>query len=299
MFWRYLQAGIYWVSYLVFPLLVYFVWRLLEEPGSWLIMTGILLALVFIYARFVEPYWLKVRTEKYSHAGGKIAVRILLLSDPHFGVFRKKRFFEKVFAKIRELKPDLILIPGDLINDPSEAELKEIFKPLAKLGAPVYAVTGNHDSKKPGYYISERVREELEAVGVKAMDNLVEVVSVKGVKINLLGMSDLMEGEHDWRVLWQERDRKHFNLLLAHNPDMAHEIVAGSPVDMVLSGHTHDGQIKLPPISTWLIPTVHKFHHGWHQINGRPVYVSSGLGEVILPMRFLIRPEIVVMDLTL
>ncbi|MCC6643794.1 metallophosphoesterase, partial [Candidatus Peregrinibacteria bacterium] len=185
----------------------------------------------------------------------------------------------------------------DLINDPSEAELKEIFKPLAHLGAPVYAVTGNHDAQKPGYYVSERVREELQAVGVKAMDNLHEEVEVQGVKINLLGMSDLIEGEHDWSVLWQKRDRKHFNLLLAHNPDATVDIVPGTPVDLVLSGHTHAGQIKLPPISNWLIPTKHKFVRGWYQVNGRPVYVSSGLGEVILPMRFLIPPEIVVMDI--
>lgn len=256
-----------------------------------------LLVLVFIYSRFVEPQRIIVRRERKEFREGGSLLRLALISDLHLGVFKNDVFLRRILGKVQEADVDLIIIPGDLINDPSRQELEEFFKPLADLKQPVFVVTGNHDARKPGYYNSEEVREALKPM-VQLMDNTIFEWKYGGREIRLVGLSDLMEGQADFDLL-NQISPEHFNLVIAHNPDAAHLIATHLPAHLVLSGHTHAGQIFLPPLSDWLIPTKHKFRRGWYEVNGRPVYVSSGLGEVILPMRFLIPPEVVILDLVI
>ena len=297
MFWRRLQQAIYYLSFAVFPLTIYIAWALTQRPTHLFWWVLLLLALVFIYARFVEPQRVVVRRERRVFREGGKSVRLVLISDLHLGVFKGERFLRKILARVREAKPDLVVIPGDLINDPSPAELKKNFRELGDLKIPVYVVTGNHDSRKPGYYTSEEVRGVLRPL-VTVMDNARATWVGEQTRMQITGLSDLMEGKADFTLLDDLKD-KDFNLIIAHNPDAAYRIPAGIPADLIVSGHTHAGQIFLPPLSDWLIPCKHKFRRGWYEVHGRPVYVSSGLGEVILPMRFLIPPEVVVMELVI
>lgn len=296
MFWRYLQLMIYWGSWLVWILLIWIVSILPVQPANWLWWILLMLSGLFIYARFVEPYLLRVRRENFKLGKGKEEVRLVLISDMHLGVFHGEKFLRKIMGVVLAQKPDLVVIPGDLINDPSVAQLKEMFAPLKNFPVPIYAVTGNHDSKKPGYHESEKVREALRRAGVQTIDNAQAIFEKGFVRLHLYGLSDLMEGKADFSVLEKMRSNQH-NIIVAHNPDAAYQIEDILPAKLILSGHTHAGQIQIPFIYKWLIPCKYKFIRGWYKVRGRQVYVSSGLGEVILPMRLGAIPEIVVMDL--
>lgn len=292
-----LQYIVYFSSYLVWGILFWWVgqWGRVESIWWWVGMLGIVL---FIYARFVEPHLIVIKREKrvlHRGQGGRV-LRIAFISDLHLGVFKGEKFLRRVLEMVRREKVDLLLVGGDLINDPTRRQLKKIFKPFAEMEVPVLAVTGNHDAKIPGDFSSEEVREKLRLAGVEVVDNLgFSFKLAEGQWVEIVGLSDLMEGCVDWTIL-SKLKAENINIVLAHNPDSSHQISAALPVDLVLSGHTHAGQIFLPPFSYWLIPTKYKFVKGWYEVNGHSVLVSSGLGEVVLPLRFMIPPEIVVLE---
>lgn len=259
--------------------------------------------LVFLYARFVEPKMIRVKylqkgvSGKLLQSEQKEIVRLAFISDLHLGVFKGERFLRRVLDRIALERADLLVLGGDLINDPTIRQLGRMFESLRSVAIPMVAVTGNHDSKKPGDFESEEVRVQLRKVGVKVIDNAVERLELNdGRRFVVVGLSDLMEGKADFELL-NSLVAEDFNLLIAHNPDATYQLSENLPVNLVLSGHTHGGQIYLPPFSNWLIPTKYKFVKGWYEVNKRPVYVSSGVGEVVLPMRFLIPPEVVILDL--
>lgn len=296
MFWRYIQLMIYWVSFLAWFFLCYAIFKLITDFSVlWIVWLGV--TLLFIYARFVEPYQLRVRYEKFALGEGGEKVRLALISDLHLGVFQGSDFLEKILSRVLEEKADLLVIPGDLINDPTVEQLSKMFKPFKDFPLPVYAVTGNHDSMKPGYHESESVRKALRNYEVNAIDNMVAIFEKGYARLHLYGLSDLMEGKADFSILEKLRSNQH-NIIVAHNPDASCQIPDDLPAKLLVSGHTHAGQIRIPFVYKWLIPCKYKFVRGWYTINKRKVYVSSGLGTVILPMRLGAVPEIVVMDLT-
>lgn len=301
---KWVQYVTYYLSFLLLPLLYWMVMMVVVQPEQIWWWLGLLVVLGFVYMRFVEPYRIVLRREKIAERDGfgrksdinyPSGLKVALLTDLHLGIFKGERFFVRVLALVKREKPDLIILGGDLINDPSEKYLGRMFDKLKDIDIPILAVTGNHDSGIPGDYESERVRKELRKVGVVAIDNVGKKLKIKGKSLEILGLSDLSEGQFDLKVL-QKMSAKSFNILIAHNPDMAYLLQKKWPVNLVLSGHTHAGQIYLPPLSNWLIPCEHDFVRGWYKVKGKAVYVSSGLGEVVLPMRFLIPPEVVMLE---
>jgi len=292
------QVAVFWLSYLVFPWFVLAIWQILRRPADRVrqIVWGILLfgSLLFFYARFIEPGFLVVKPEVLAGRTEGVTVRMAIASDFHIGVFQDESLVQRVVDQIKKEKPDLLLIPGDFINNPTPEQLRDSFKPLSQLNIPIYAVTGNHDAGVPGNYSSEQVRQALQGL-VRTDDNKVDYFEKDGRTMAIYGLSDLMEGDYDFRILkGMPADR--FNLLLTHNPDTAYDLPANLPISLIVAGHTHGGQIFMPPFSNWMIPTVHPFVRGWYKVGGVPVYVTSGLGEVLLPLRFLMPPELVMME---
>ncbi len=298
----YLQLAVFWISYLVFPWLILVVAALFSLKRRqkvrrffWGVL--LILSLLFVYMRFVEPYMIMVRHEELVVREGGQHVKMAIISDPHLGVYKNEEFLRRLVAKIELEKPDFLIIPGDFINDPTHEQLQKMFLPFSALTMPVFAVTGNHDAKIPGYFSSDEVRAALTGL-VRDVDNKVDVFEKDGVQLHIYGLSDLMEGVSDYSVL-DEMDDDEFNLLLTHNPDSAYALPKEYPIDLMVSGHTHGGQIYFPPLFPWVIPCEYPFVRGWYEVAGMQVYVTSGVGEVMLPVRFLVPPEIVIMDLVI
>ncbi|MCC7432020.1 metallophosphoesterase [Candidatus Peregrinibacteria bacterium] len=298
---KWVQYLAYYLSFLLLPMLIWMVTMVVQQPDLVYWWMGLVFTLWFFYMRFVEPYKIVIRREQVgkrlddSHLKYPDGVKIALLTDLHLGIFKGERFLKRVLARLKKDKPDLIILGGDLINDPTDKYLRRMFVDLKSLDVPIVAVTGNHDAGIPGDYESVRVRRELEKVGVQTIDNGFRSIKLGKNSLKIFGLSDFSEGRFDLDVLTGMK-RGDFNILIAHNPDMAYYIEKKYPVDLILSGHTHAGQIYLPPLSNWLIPCKYKFVRGWYKVKGKAVYVSSGMGEVVLPMRFLIPPEIVMLE---
>ncbi len=280
-------------SWLVFPVIAWLGWRLARGRGRWSAAVALAVCLLFAWARFVEPQLVRVQETSLAGTGGQ--ARIVLVSDIHLGVYKDPRFLGRVVDRINAVQADAVVIAGDFTYEPQEGALPRLFAPLARLKMPAYAVLGNHDQQAPGPDIDHALREALASHGV-------QVIEGRGVDLHgfrLAGLGDR----------WAHRDDAAFlravpasvpTLVLTHNPDSAIQL-GEKEARLVLAGHTHGGQIRIPWLYRHVIPSRYGFDRGeqWLQTpRGRVrVYTTVGLGEIGLPMRLFNPPTIDVLDL--
>jgi uncharacterized protein len=287
---------LYYLSYLVFPVIAWLCYLIVRHKKKFLSSLLVILLVFFVYCRFIEPSVLIVRNEWVLFNGDVSSpVKVLVLADLHLGRLQGKDFLRQVVDRVNELRPDLILYAGDFVDEPDRADLPMLFEDFARLKAPVYAITGNHDSKHPGTISTDEVRSAVTKYGVKIIDNQMVELNFGGRILKLYGLSDLFENEIDYSKV-DQISKADSVIILAHNPDTAYYL-NNFNADLMISGHTHGGQIRLPWIYKYVIPTEFPFDSGMYFINGMPVLVTSGLGEVVLPMRFLCMPEMIMLNL--
>ena len=234
------------------------------------------------YATMVEPYQVGVRqVEIESPKVTGAPLRIVHLTDLH--VRRWSRVEDQVLAHVKELKPDAILLTGDYAGWGRNADSERLLLRLAEI-APAYAVRGNHDL---------HMDFPVGGVGPTWLINRTQPVVVKGTPISLYGI----DAGAEWRV-WELAkfiDKRRLNICLYHYPDLIPNL-SGCPYDLMLSGHTHGGQIRLPWIGALisLSRAGTRYARGLFQVDGKSAYVSQGVGcESILPrVRFLCPPEV-------
>jgi predicted MPP superfamily phosphohydrolase len=257
------------------------------------------------YAFGVEPNWLELTFHRVKLPCKRVTsgVRILQLSDFHASSVVPFSLIENAVAMGLETKPDVICLTGDFVTDASpfdEADYARILRRLSS-AAPVFATLGNHDGgawgdKVGGLKDTSRVRALLHASEIPLLHNRSEVLRVRDQSIRFAGVPDL----------WSERiagDRAFADvpvddpaILLAHNPDTK-DVLANRPWDLMLSGHTHGGQVVLPIVGERFVPVRDKrFIAGLKQWNGRQVYVTRGVGNID-GVRVNCRPEVTVLDL--
>jgi hypothetical protein len=258
------------------------------------------------YALFIEPRWLQCTHTQLHFATLPPALeglRIALLTDLHAGRDTPNGLIARAVRLTRRAEPDLIAITGDLAE--SEALLERTLDELATLTAPlgVYVVPGNHDYRDVGisrWHDAVTRRGALTDLTNRA--HFTEVGSPEGdpARLCIAGVDDFSEGRPRLDALHGDAPRD-FTILLAHNPDQAERARRGvDMVDLVLSGHTHGGQVRLPGIGA-IVNSAHHADLYEAGVRRRPwtqVYTSRGIGTVHLPVRFLTRPEIAILTLT-
>jgi predicted MPP superfamily phosphohydrolase len=285
---------IYWVSYLAWPLLAWTIW-IFYQGRRLSAAILIVLLLLFIWTRFVEPNWLAVNRQTLAHTGHQ--AKIIMFSDLHAGIFSGAGHVERVVEMIKNEHPDAVLIAGDFLYRINPDKLDSVMAPLKNLGPiPVFAVLGNHDEGNPGVDMSLPLKAALQKYGVTLVDNQHWSGKIAGQEANIFGMPDLWENVTD-PYLFNDFDLNRINILIMHNPDSIYTVAPSFPFTLAVAGHTHGGQIRIPWIYKLAIPTAYDFDSGWYHINGQQLYVSSGVGMVSLPLRFLDFPEIVVIQL--
>ncbi|HGH7177130.1 TPA: metallophosphoesterase [Bacillus wiedmannii] len=230
--------------------------------------------------------------------------KILQISDLHNKKFGDNQ--ETLIQKVKSINPDIIAITGDLIDSKSyDAEVSmELIRGLVK-EYPIYFVTGNHE-KWSGKY--NDLEKELKKHHVTVLRN--EHVSIqKGEqKINLLGIDDpeFVTGNRDEGNVVKDEIIKAkieiqpdtYNVLLSHRPEFLTEY-ADEQIDLVLSGHAHGGQVRLPFIGGVVAPNqgiLPTYTAGLYEKQNTSMVVSRGLGNSIIPQRILNRPELVVVQ---
>jgi hypothetical protein len=230
--------------------------------------------------------------------------RIVQISDIHFKEFTEAFFLKLVLHEVNALKPDLVALTGDFISygplDKSRSIpwAYECAQLLTRIECPQrYAVLGNHDC-----IVHEgAVMDALTTHGIAVLNNGNVPLERDGKRIWLAGLADALDGNPgpDFKKALPQSARADDEpvILLAHEPDIAPE-VAKHNVDLMLSGHTHGGQVRIPFLSPMMLPPLgQKYVDGHFQVGSLQLYVNRGIGAVGLPFRFNCPPEITVITL--
>lgn len=260
------------------------------------------------YARFIEPRWLRVRRVDVRLGDSLISsrVRLLHLSDFHWSKVVPLSFIERAIQLGLDQNPDLICFTGDLITAGREYDLQQYVPMLRRLAgsAPCFAVLGNHDggewtAKHRGYSSTSEIVDVLAEARIHVLTNSSAPTTVAGNRLNLVGTADLWSGEFDAAPAFAGVDRTNSaaTLLLAHNPDTK-DSVGEYAWDLMLSGHSHGGQIVIPLLGTPLAPVRDKAYvSGLNSWNARWIHTTPGIGN-LGGVRLNCRPEVSVLDLT-
>jgi len=222
------------------------------------------------------------------------------LSDLHYDSPRAGGAIRSAVEITNQLAPDLIVLTGDYVTaSPSASrssaalDSKPCAQILGDLHAPlgVFAVLGNHDHETdPGV-----VTRSLEASGITVLRNCNLRVEKSGECFWIAGVDDVLKGDANLARTLQ--GAQGFTVLLAHEPDYA-DAVAGHPVDLQLSGHSHGGQVRLPLVGSPYLPRLaRKYPRGLRQVGALKLYTNRGIGTIFLPMRFNCPPEITLLTL--
>jgi predicted MPP superfamily phosphohydrolase len=248
------------------------------------IMAALLLtpAAVVADAGWIEPQWIKVR--RLRLAGSAPAYRFVHFTDLHHKGDRAHT--QSVVDLINSLAPDFVCFTGDIMEEGKY--LAEALDILSGIKAPLYGVPGNHDywSRVP----FEGIRRCFAATGGAWLVDEQRVIA--GGKINLVGMARFGPGHP-----LPAADPGMKNLLLVHYPAWVKRL-AGQKFDLMLAGHSHGGQVRLPFYGSVIVPYgVDEYDQGLFQTAAGPLYVNPGIGWFPVPIRFNCRPEITVIEI--
>ena len=252
------------------------------------------------YAFLVEPNWLETTRPKVHlrRLPRQLeGLRIGLVTDLHAGTGRSLSIIRRACRAAMREKPDMIAVTGDFAVDDAPS-FRAVLEALSTLRAPlgVYAVPGNHDHIVG---IDRWHRELRAAPWIENLTNRSVLKTIDGIRLCIAGVDDYSEGSPSLDSL-PPPDLRDFTILLAHDPDQAeHSRREYDSVDLILSGHTHGGQVRLPFLGAIRNPATHDdlYEMGLRRRPWTQVYTSRGVGGH-LGVRFLCRPEVAIIELT-
>lgn len=279
--------------------------HILTKKKTICILAGILLILI------VWTAWgnaaLELNTYTISSRGLPDAFdgyRIAQVSDLHNAEFGDGN--QRLLDMLREAEPDMIAITGDLIDSrKTNIAVALAFAEEAVRIAPCYYVSGNHEARVPEY---RELKAGLEAAGVTVLDDARVEIEISGKSITVIGVNDpSFHADYltsdaavmDRKLSELPSEDADFTILLSHRPELFDTYVAHN-MDLVLTGHAHGGQFRLPLIGGLLAPNqglFPKYDDGLYSEGNTNMIVSRGLGNSIIPFRFNNRPEVVLIEL--
>lgn len=271
----------------------------------WLLWTLILAAALFLEAAVVEPHMLLIRRIEVRVAGLPTewdGGTVMQLSDPHFGYLSPAAW--RAIDTVRTERPDLVVVTGDVADGRSSIPVVLAWaKQLCQAaGVPVVYVPGNHEHWRFGDGEAMRVfLDQLRKVGFVVLENELTRFSRRpgGSELTIVGLDDSYSHHMDIESGFSRLAVGEQAIVLEHCPaDMA-GIKASGHASLVLTGHTHGGQVRLPLWGDRLTAVLagSPFVRGLYQVGGVPLYVSQGLGMSVLPVRFFCPPEVTVFTL--
>lgn len=261
-----------------------------------LIIISIFLILV-LYMHFIGTKGLVVReykVENNSLPESFHGFKIVQFSDLHYLTTINKKEINKVIDKINQLKPDIVVFTGDLIDsqkEPTEQDLSDLIESLNKIEVTtgMYAIKGNHD------YGNDYFEKVFNETNFKILDNTYELIYYKGnTPILLTGVGSILKNDCDidQAFSYSEMDNL-YTISLLHEPDVIDNIISKYQVDLALAGHSHNGQIRIPGIGALLtVEEGKKYPNEKYIIDDTKLYVSGGLGTSMYEFRFFTRPSI-------
>jgi hypothetical protein len=257
-----------------------------------------LLVSLALWAFVIEPSRLVLRETRItlpSWPTGLKGLRVAVISDLHAGSpYITIEKIHQIVETTNAASPDLVLLPGDFViqgvKGGSFMEPEVMASALKGLRARfgVFATLGNHD----WWYNGSRVKSALENVGITALENDAAMIERGGAAIWIAGIGDKWEGKPDTALALAKVNDSAPIVALTHNPDIFPSIPAR--VALTIAGHTHGGQVSLPIIGRPIVPSdFGERYAAGHIIEGsKHLFVTTGVGTSILPVRFRVPPEI-------
>ena len=249
----------------------------------------------------LEIIYLTIRLPRLPDAFA--GMKIVQISDLHFQEYTEAAFLEAIVGRVNEVGPDLVVLTGDFVsNNPLPKHFSinlgyQCAEILNRIQCPLrYAILGNHDA----IVSSRAVTDALQTQGIPVLADSSVPIERDGRRIWLAGTKDALEQKPDLTATLPagRRPDQEPVILLVHEPDYADRAL-GRKIDLMLSGHTHGGQIRIPFLPPLLLPGMGtKYVHGLFRLpDGMQLYVNRGIGAVNLPFRFRCPPEITVITL--
>ncbi len=289
---------VFYLSYLLFPLVIFTLYA--GWSGYFSLHQSVfifLLSVFLIYARFIEPHLVHVRQHQYRLNPNQPfakSVKVALIADLHVGLYSgHERQLRIIVEKLNQAQPDIVVVAGDWTYEP-EHKLAEELQVLRQIQAPIYSVPGNHDEQYPGPPIQELLKHALDVNDVIDIEGKI----VEFDEFRLIGIGDLWAGKTDMRFMPELPQDKPW-LILSHNPDTVDMVPELPSRPLMLSGHTHGGQVELPWITNYIMKKVSILGHkkGFYEHEHADVFVTVGTGMVGVPFRFRVPPTIDIIEL--
>lgn len=282
--------------------------RVGDRQRLWRARLNVILALLLLavfmcvsWGALIEPNRLVVNQHAIQidnwpkELGG---LRIALIGDLHTGSpFIDDQKLERIVELTNQQNPDLIVLLGDYMNRGSwharqvepeitAAHMKNLHAPLG-----VYAILGNHD----WWYNGEKVQNAFEQAGIRVLENDVAEIKWRGKSFWLVGFADYWSLRFKIKETLSKVPPEATMIAISHNPDIFARVPATVP--LLLAAHTHGGQVNFPLIGTPIVPSRYgsRYTAGHVFENGHHLFVTTGIGTSILPVRFRVTPEIAIL----
>ena len=268
------------------------------RAGRWtLVVLSAALIAATLDATLVELDWIEVvRSVEYLPMlrAGTPDLTLVHLSDVHVADLGPRE--RQAIAIVNEAHPDLIVISGDLVRGHEHPDELGTFLGSLHARYGKFLVWGNHDywDRVPGTWGPSVVAGS----GFTLLRNSSAAITTPGGRIVIAGLDDPVTGHDNLRLALSKIERRDACILVAHSPEVVRNL-GNWDIDLVLAGHTHGGQVRLPLIGALYVPYGSRDHlEGWFDVPpGARLHVSRGLGWSWLPIRFLCRPTIDVITL--
>ncbi len=224
-------------------------------------------------------------------------LRLVQLSDIHHGLYTRFEEVERAVELANSLSPDLVALTGDFVSN-SPNYIAPVAQALGRLRASlgVFAVLGNHDHRVG----ADAMAAALEENGIRVLRNQHVALRRNGSGVSLAGVDDLGYNEDDLRLALLGTNPDWPAILLCHNPAVL-PLAAARGVDLVLAGHTHGGQVDLPRLRSFALARgmrlPRQIRYGWDRAGETQIYISRGIGTVVVPVRWRCPAEIPVLHL--
>ena len=273
-----------------------------------------LLAVFASYAYFIGPRQFAVVEETLAVPNWSPKLdgfRVVAISDIHAGSnYAPEERLAYMVEQTNAQNADIVVLLGDYVsetkwdrearNRPVDTDRTEIRMPVARfaeiLGGlrakhGVFAVIGNHDD----YHNASKITREFERFGIKVLTNEVAAIDVNGEQVNLWGIEDLWKRRQVPVEPFNTISEKKNVIAITHNPDTLLQTPAG--IAVMFAGHSHGGQLNWPIFGPIMVVNDKRFADGHAVVDGKHVFVTSGVGTSVIPFRFRVPPEIAVVTI--